>query len=51
MTIEELKYNAFTTALEKHKGNAEKAALDLKVSARTIYTFKEKQKIKQINKK
>ncbi len=43
MTIEELKHKLFTSALERHKGNAEKAAWDLKVSARTVYSFKSKQ--------
>jgi transcriptional regulator with PAS, ATPase and Fis domain len=43
MTLNELKYNAFTTALKKYDGNAEKAAWDLKVSARTVYAFKVKQ--------
>jgi transcriptional regulator with PAS, ATPase and Fis domain len=43
MTIEELKHRLFTSALERHKGNAEKAAWDLKVSSRTVYSFKAKQ--------
>jgi transcriptional regulator with PAS, ATPase and Fis domain len=49
MTIEELKHKLFTSALERHKGNAEKAAWDLKVSARTIYSFKSKQEQDKVN--
>jgi len=42
MTIKELKHNAYTAALKKHNGNAEKAAWDLKVSSRIVYAFKAK---------
>jgi len=47
MTIDELKHKAITAALQRHNNNAEKAAWDLKVSARTVYTFKSEQEIKE----
>jgi transcriptional regulator with PAS, ATPase and Fis domain len=43
MKLHELRNKVITAALERHKGNAEKAAWDLKVSARSIYSFKSKQ--------
>jgi transcriptional regulator with PAS, ATPase and Fis domain len=46
MTIAELKHQLITKALKKHNGNAELAALEVGVSAKTIYIFKLKQKIK-----
>ena len=49
MTIKELKHNAYTAALKKHNGNAEKAAWDLKVSSRTVYSFKAKQEKDRVN--
>ena len=47
MTLEELKHKAITTALQRHNNNAEKAAWELKVSARSVYTFKAEQEIKE----
>ena len=44
MTIEELKHKVITTALQKHNGNAELAALETGLTSRTIFTFKSEQK-------
>jgi hypothetical protein len=49
MTIKELKHNAYTAALKKHNGNAEKAAWDLKISSRIVYAFKAKQEQDKVN--
>jgi len=49
MTINELREKAITEALKKHNGNAQKAAWDLKLSARTIYSFKKKQEQNKVN--
>ena len=49
MTLDELKHKAITAALKRNDGNAEKAAWDLKVSARTIYSFKAKQEQDKVN--
>ena len=49
MTIDELRNKVITSALKRHKGNAEKAAWDLKVSARTVYSFKAKQEQDKVN--
>jgi hypothetical protein len=43
MTMDELRKMAFRIALKRNNGNAEKAAWDLKVSARTVYSFKAKE--------
>ena len=50
MTLDELKHKAITAALKRNNGNAEKAAWELKVSARTVYSFKAKQEQDKINK-
>lgn len=44
MTIEELRYKVITNALKKFNNNAELAAKEIGVTARTIYTFKAEQK-------
>jgi transcriptional regulator with PAS, ATPase and Fis domain len=49
MTIDELRHKVITSALKRHKGNAEKAAWDLKVSARTVYSFKAKEEQDKVN--
>jgi len=49
MTLKELREKAITNALDKHNGNAEKAAWDLKVSSRTVYSFKAKQEQDRVN--
>ena len=41
--MDELRKMAFRIALKRNNGNAEKAAWDLKVSARTVYSFKAKE--------
>jgi len=49
MTLNELKEKAITEALKKNKGNSEKAAWDLKISARKVYSFKAKQEQDKVN--
>jgi transcriptional regulator with PAS, ATPase and Fis domain len=49
MTLNELKEKAITEALKRNNGNAEKSAWDLKVSARTVYSFKKKQEQNKVN--
>jgi len=44
MTIEELRHKVITNALKKFNNNAELAAKEIGVTARTIYTFKAEQK-------
>lgn len=44
MTLAELRFNVITAALKKHKGNAKKAAKEVGVTDRTIFTFKAEQK-------
>jgi len=46
MTLNELREKAITEALKKNNGNAELAAKDLKITSRTVYSFKAEQKIK-----
>lgn len=40
MKLSELRYKLIIESLRKHKGDAEKVAKELKISSRTIYTFK-----------
>ena len=47
MTLQELKHYLISKALEKTKGNAEKAAKLLDITSRTVYAFKAKQKTKK----
>ncbi len=46
MTLAELRHNVITAALKKHNGNAKKAAKEVGVTDRTIFTFKSEQKKK-----
>ncbi len=46
MTLNELREKAITESLKRNNGNAELAANDLKITSRTVYSFKAEQKIK-----